>query len=89
MSIQWVHELFLLKVIIRGSCCGSAVTNPTSILEDAGSILGPLSVLRIWCYPSCSVGHRHSSDLCRLAAAVVFKPLAWKFAYAIGVALKM
>ena len=43
---------------------------------------------------SCSVGHRHSSDLallwlwCRLAATVLIRPLAWESPYAAGVALK-
>ena len=28
------------KMLYRSSCCGSAITNPTSILEDRGSIPG-------------------------------------------------
>ena len=28
------------KILIRSSCCGSAEMNPTSIHEDADSILG-------------------------------------------------
>ena len=34
------HIIFLKKYI-RSSCCGSAVTNPTSIHEDKGSFPGP------------------------------------------------
>ena len=30
----------LVKIILWGSLCGSVVTNPTSIHEDTGSILG-------------------------------------------------
>ena len=32
----------------KSSHCGSAITNPTSIHEDAGSISAPPSALRIW-----------------------------------------
>ena len=41
---------------------------------------------------SCGVGHRRGSDLgllwCRLAAVAPIQPLAWKFPYAAGPALK-
>ena len=37
------HELKLYS-----SCCGSAVTNLTSIHDDVGSILALLSGLRVW-----------------------------------------
>ena len=36
-------EVYLLKALFHGVHCGSAVTNPTSIHEDAGSIAGPIS----------------------------------------------
>ena len=55
------------------------VTNPTSILGHAGSILGltqwvkDLALLRLWC---------------RLAAAAPISPLAWELPYVAGVALK-
>ena len=38
-----LHELKLYS-----SCCGSAVTNLTSIHDDVGSILALLSGLRVW-----------------------------------------
>ena len=43
---------------------------------------------------SCSVGHRHGSDLallwllCRPAATAQIRPLAWEPPYAMGAALK-
>ena len=40
------------------SCCGSVVTNPTSIHEDEGSILGLLSGLGIRCCCGCDVGQQ-------------------------------
>ena len=43
MQLQ-VHELLklaLIKTTYQSSRCGSAVVNPTSIQEDAGSIPGP------------------------------------------------
>ena len=64
---------------------GSAVTNPTSIREDAGSILG-LAV-------SC-VGRRRGLDLtllwlwCRLAATAPIQPLVLELTYATGVTPK-
>ena len=76
---------------IGSSCCGSAVTNPTSIREDVGSIPG----LPQWGIAmSCGVGHRCSSDppllwpWCIPAAAAPIGPLAWKLPYATGAALK-
>ena len=74
------------------------VKNPTSILEDVGSISG----LTQWVkgsgiVTSCGVGHRYSSDLAdlalpwlwhRLAAMALIQPLAWELPYATGAALK-
>ena len=54
------------------------VTNPTSILEDAGLILASLSGLRIWLLWLW----------CRLAAAAPAELLAWELPYAMGAALK-
>ena len=69
---------------------GSAVTNPTSIHEDSGSIPGPAqwakgSVIAV----NYGVGCRCSSDLvllhlwCRWAAAALIQPLAWEPLYAL------
>ena len=37
--------------LLWSSCCGSAITNPTRIHEDLGSIPGPAHGLRIPCCP--------------------------------------
>ena len=61
------------------------VTNPTSIHEDAGSMPGPLSGLRISFAMSCGIGHRQGSDpvllwlWCRLAAATLIQPQPGNF----------
>ena len=75
------------------SCCGSAVMNPTSILEDVGSIPDFLTQwVKAGIAMSCGVSHRHGLDpvllWCRLASIAPFRPLAWKLPYAMGVALK-
>ena len=53
--------------------------NLTSIHEDAGSIPGPLSGLRIQRCPEL---------WCRLAATAPIQPLAWEPPYAMEAALK-
>ena len=55
--------LLVKKCNCRSSRCGSVVTNPTSIQEDAGSIPGPDLQLRIQLAVSCGAGHRCSLDL--------------------------
>ena len=68
--------------------------NPTSIHEDAGSIPGLLSGLRIQYCPQGGVGGRHGLDLallwlwCKPAAAAQIRPPAWELPYAAGAAIK-
>ena len=61
------------------------VKNPTSIYEDAGSILDLAWWVKVSSIAmSFSVGCRHGSDLvllwlwCRPAAAAPIQPLAWE-----------
>ena len=77
--------------------CGSAETNPTSIHEYVGLIPAwPCSVgQRSRVAVSCSLGHRHGSDLTLLwlwhrpEAVAPTQPLAWKLPCASGAALKI
>ena len=66
------------KLFSWSSCCGSAITNTSSIHEDVASLSG----LRI-----C-----HCRELwwlwCRPAAAAPVRPQAWELPYAAGIALK-
>ena len=79
---------FLLKQSFRSSHHGSAVS------EDAVSIPGSLSRLRIQHCHSCGVSCRRGSDpellwmWHRLAAAALIQPLAWECPHAMAVAIK-
>jgi len=72
------------------------VKNPTSILEDEGSIPGLAPGIKGSSIAvSCCVGQRtRKLDLallwlwCRPAATVLIQPLAWELSYAAGMALK-
>ena len=76
-AIFW--GFFTLKKNFRSSHCGSAVMNPTSIREDAGSIPGLTqwvkdpALLRLWSRP---------------AAVAVIQPLAQELPCAAGAVLK-
>ena len=78
------NQLYFSTTLKRNSLHGSAVTNPTRIHEDLGSIPG-LAM-------SCGVGVRHGSDLVLLwlwpAAIAPIQSLTWELPYATGVALK-
>ena len=83
----------MLETLLRSSCCGSVVMNPTSTYEDADLIPG----LAQWVKGSgsalsCGVCHTHGLDLVwlwlwrRLAPAALILPLAWELPYAVGMA---
>ena len=69
----------IFKVVLGGSLCGLAVTNPASICEGAGSAPGLAQCVKdpvlLWLW-------------CRPAAAAPIQPLAWEHPYALGAAQK-
>ena len=71
----------------RSSHCGSAVMNPTSIHEAAGSIPGLTQWVKdlalLWAMDLTLLGLWR-----RLVAAALIQPLVWELPYATGVALK-
>ena len=94
ISVGWDLQGIFKSKHKGSSHCGSAVTNPTSNHEDAGSIPG----LTQWVKGSgvavsCGVDRRCGSDLvslwlwCRPAAAAPIRPAAWEPPYTRGAAL--
>ena len=98
----WLFSNFTLrnlifKIMIRSSCCGSAVTNPASIMRMRVRSLASISGLRI---RHCHELHCRSKALLRPgyqallwlwhrpAAAAQIRPLAWGPPCAAGTALK-
>ena len=48
-------EIYFKKLVHRSSRCGSGVTNPTSIHEDAGSIPGPTQWVKDQVLPQAAI----------------------------------
>ena len=93
--LRTLVSLVALKHCFGSSCCGSVITNPSSIHEDVGSIPGLTQWIKgSGVVVSCGVGCRHGSDPAwlwlwrRSAALAPVGPLAWKPPCATGVALK-
>ena len=94
LILDWLNRKDMMwalrRINKRNSCCGSAITNPTRIHEDAGLIPGPALWVKHEVWRSC----RCSSEpvllwlCCRLAAAALILSLVWELPYAVGVALK-
>ena len=83
------------KNTVKSSHRGSAVTNLTSIHEEAGSIPGlALWVKRSGIAVSCGIGHRCLLDLvllwlwCRPVATATIWPVGWELPCAKGAAPK-